>query len=125
MYRLQAFDFKTDTEIQADELKASNDHILIFDGVFLMRREIEHYWGLKIFVDIDFETSIKRALERDLDLFGSKEEIQKRYRARYIPGQKLYFELESPKDKADIIINNNDFTNPLITTVGNLSKSAR
>jgi uridine kinase len=122
-YRLKAFDFKTETEIQSDELRATNDNILIFEGVFLLRREIEHYWDLKIFVDIDFKTSIKRAIERDLYLFGSEEEILKKYQERYIPGQKIYFELENPKEKADIIIDNNDFTKPLITTNGSTSKN--
>jgi uridine kinase len=119
-YHLKAFDFKTDTEILASELKATNAHILIFEGVFLFRSEIEHYWDLKIFVDIGFQTSIKRALERDIYLFGNEEEILKRYQERYIPGQKIYFELENPKEKADIIIDNNDVTKPLIT---NISKS--
>jgi uridine kinase len=112
--RLKAFEFKTDTETIAEELAATDGHILIFDGVFLFRREIQHYWDLKIFVDIDFQTSIQRALDRDLYLLGDKEEILKRYQERYIPGQKLYFELEKPQAKADIIVINNDYTNPMI-----------
>ncbi|MCB9143760.1 MAG: hypothetical protein H6635_00195 [Anaerolineales bacterium] len=114
--RLKAFDFKTETEILTDELRVTNAHILIFEGVFLLRHEIEHYWDLKIFMEIDFQTSIKRALERDIYLFGNEEEILKRYQERYIPGQKIYFELESPKEKADIIIDNNDFTKPFVTS---------
>jgi uridine kinase len=121
IYRLQAYDFKTETEIDSGKLRATNDNILIFEGVFLMRREIEHYWDLKIFIDVDFETCIKRALKRDLYLFGSAEEILKRYEERYIPGQKMYLKLESPKEKADIIIDNNDFKKPLITTHGGTS----
>ena len=119
VYRLKAYDFKTEREIHSGELRATNDHILIFEGVFLMRREIGHYWHLRIFVDIDFDTGIKRALERDLHLFGSEEEILKRYQKRYIPGQKLYFKLENPKEKAEIVIDNNDFTKPVITTHDN------
>ena len=121
--RLKAFDFKTDTEIYTDEIKATNADILIFEGVFLFRREIERYWDLKLFVDIDFQTCLKRALERDLYLFGDEKEILKRYQERYIPGQKIYFELEKPKAKADIIIDNNDFANPLINS--GASKNAR
>ena len=122
---LKAFDFKTDTEMYADETKATNAHILIFEGVFLFRREIEQYWDIKFFVDIDFQTSIKRALERDLYLFGDEKEILKRYQERYIPGQKIYIELEKPKTKADIIIDNNDFTNPFIAIHSCASQNAR
>ena len=56
-------------------------------------------------------------------LFGDEKEILKRYQERYIPGQKIYFELEKPKAKADIIIDNNDFANPLINS--GASKNAR
>ena len=95
--RLSAFDIKTEQATSADELIAANDHILIFEGVFLFRPELINYWDVKIFVDIDFQTSLDRALERDLYLFGSKEEIEKRYNERYIPGQKIYLETENPK----------------------------
>lgn len=112
--RISVFDFKTDSESAANEITATDDHILIFEGVFLFRAEILRYWDLKIFVDIEFQTSLERAIERDLYLFGSREEIEKRYNERYIPGQKIYFAEEDPKAKADIIVNNNDFTNPII-----------
>ena len=112
--RLKVFDFRTETEKFANEFRATNAHILIFDGVFLFRREILDYWDFKIFVDIDYEVSLKRALERDRNLFGSKEDIRLRYQRRYIPGQKLYLETEEPQMKADVIINNNDFTKPRI-----------
>jgi len=112
--RLSAFDFKTEQETTAEELTATNEHILIFEGVFLFRPELIRYWDVKIFVEINFETSLDRALERDLYLFGSKEEIENRYKARYLPGQKMYIEAEHPQEKADIILDNNDFTKPII-----------
>ena len=112
--RLSAFDFKTEQETAAEELTVTNDHILIFEGVFLFRPELIRYWDVKIFVEIDFETSLNRALERDLYLFGSREEIEKRYNERYIPGQKIYLVSETPQQKADIVIDNNDFMNPVI-----------
>jgi len=112
--RLSAFDFKTEQETTAEELTATDNHILIFDGVFLFRSELIRYWDVKIFVEIEFETSLNRALERDLYLFGSKEEIEKRYNERYIPGQKIYLETENPQEKADIVIINNNFMSPTI-----------
>jgi len=112
--RLSAFDFKTEQKTTSEEITASNEQILIFEGVFLFRPELIRYWDVKIFVEINFQTSLNRALERDLYLFGSKEEIEKRYNERYIPGQKIYFEAEHPQEKADIVIDNNDFMKPVI-----------
>lgn len=120
--RVKAFDFRMETKIHTDEITATNDHILIFEGVFLFRREIVQFWDLKIFVDIDFQVSIKRALNRDLYLFGDEKEIIRKYQERYIPGQKLYFGAENPKVKADIVIDNNDFTKPFIATNNSASK---
>ena len=125
VYRIRAFDFKTETPILGGEIKAANDDILIFEGVFLFRREIERYWDLKIFVDIDFQTCLERVLKRDLYLFGNEEEILKRYQERYIPGQELYFKLENPKEKADIVIDNNDFTKPFIANINKDSENHR
>lgn len=110
--RLSAFDFKTEQETTVEELTATDDHILLFDGVFLFRPELVHFWDVKIFVEIDFQTSLNRALERDLYLFGSKEEIEKRYNERYIPGQKIYLETVNPQQKADFLVENNDLTKP-------------
>ena len=92
---------------------------------FFFRHEIEQHWDLKIFVDISFQTSLQRALERDLYLYGEEKEILRRYQERYIPGQKLYFEVEKPKAKADIIVDNNDFTNPFIAIHRGTSQNAR
>jgi uridine kinase len=114
IYRPAVFDFKTNREIHAKELQAKDMDILIFEGVFLFRPELYPCWDLKIFVDIDFQTSIDRALKRDLYLFGQKAEILKRYQERYIPGQEIYLDAVKPKLKADIIVNNNDFTKPEI-----------
>ena len=116
--RLKAFDFQTDTGVIAGEIRAADDHILIFDGVFLFRREIERYWDLKIFVEINFQTSIQRALARDLHLFGDEAEILKRYQERYIPGQRMYLEIEKPGEKADIVIQNDDYTKPFVVVRG-------
>jgi uridine kinase len=112
--RLQAFDFKTDSEIRAEAVQATDDSILVFEGVFLFRPELRRYWDFKIFVEIDFETSLQRALKRDLDLFSEPEEIIKRYREKYIPGQKIYLESEKPQSLADVVIDNHDFTKPRI-----------
>lgn len=113
--RLSAFDFKTEQETPANELIATDEHILIFEGVFLFKPELINYWDVKIFVDVDFQTSLARAFERDLYLFVSKEEIEKRYNERYIPSQKIYLESENPQEQADIVVDNNDYMNPVIT----------
>ena len=70
---------------------------------------------MRIFLDVPFETTIERVKQRvkDQEYLGSGN-IVKKYKTRYIPGQKIYFKKAEPKKKADIIIDNTDYTNPLI-----------
>ncbi len=113
-YRTAQFDHRTDQEVRAPLLTASEDDILICDGIFLFRTELLMDWDVKIFVDIRFETSLQRALSRDLDLLGSREQVIQNYQQRYIPGQQLYFSQAHPREKADILIDNNDYQHPVI-----------
>ena len=115
-YRTKIFDFRHDTPLVSPAAHASEDSILLFDGVFLLRPELKDLWDLSIFVQIDFSVSLQRALDRDLPLFGSKEEIIRRYEQRYIPGQRIYLRQAKPQRVADIIIDNNDPKNPTIIT---------
>ncbi|MBD3210203.1 uridine kinase [Candidatus Micrarchaeota archaeon] len=106
------FDFRTDAVVDAPIITAKADTILIMEGVFLFRPELVDYWDLKIFLDVDFATSISRAVKRDQYCLGDEESIRKMYEERYIPGQMLYFSTSNPKERADIIIDNNDFQKP-------------
>jgi uridine kinase len=58
------------------------------------------------------EEALRRAMKRDLPLFGSPEVIQARYLQRYFPGQQLYLEAVHPEQRADIVVENNDPANP-------------
>jgi uridine kinase len=112
IYRTSAFNFRTDSPAPAPPLQALPGSILLFDGVFLLRPDLVEFWDFKIFVHADFDVILRRALLRDRDLFGTPEEIEARYRARYIPGQKIYLEQCDPQSHADVIVKNNDPLRP-------------
>jgi len=80
--------------------------ILLFDGIFLQRPELAGAWDLVIFLVVDFREVLRRAVARDAERFGSSEAAAARYRARYIPGEKLYLETCHPEDTADVVIDN-------------------
>lgn len=116
MVTLKAFDCDLDAPTQTDPVTVFDDSILIFEGVFVQRAELRNYWDLTIFLDITFETALKRNIDRqvDKDRIGSKEEIISRYQTRYQPGQQLYFDEAKPKENSDILIDNNDFNQPIL-----------
>ena len=63
---------------------------------------------------MDFEVALKRAEQRDLSLFGTIEEVRRRYLERYIPGQRLYLGSVRPELLASVVIDNNDPATPIV-----------
>ncbi|HET8845192.1 MAG TPA: hypothetical protein VFN35_27200 [Ktedonobacteraceae bacterium] len=113
-YRRAVFDVQTDMPLLAIEEEAPVNAILLFDGVFLLRPELYHYWDYRIFVSVDFEVALQRASIRDQVLFGSPEDVRARYLRRYVPGQQLYLQQVQPQMRADLIVDNNDPAEPRI-----------
>ncbi len=104
--RTAVFDFTTDSPQAETPRRAHDDAVLLFDGVFLLRPELRDLWDLRIFVRVEPDETLRRALARDVELFGSREEVERRYRTRYLPGQQLYLEDARPLDAADLIVGN-------------------
>jgi uridine kinase len=111
-YCRAVFDVSADRPVPLHEEVAAKNAILVFDGVFLLRPEIANLWDYHIYVDIDFEDGLRRAMERDLPLFGSRESTKARYLKRYYPGQRLYLEEMRPKQRANVILDNTDLHHP-------------
>lgn len=122
-YKTGVFDYRTDTEVILPVQTATKNSILIIEGIFLFRPELINYWDIKIFININFKISIERAVKRvtEKEYIGSEEEIIKKYKTRYIPAQQLYFEQAQPKEKTDIVVDNNDFENPMIVKTNKAS----
>jgi uridine kinase len=116
-YRVKAFDFRVDAPAESEILRAPEDFILLFDGVFLFRPELRKFWDVKIFLEISFEESLRRALRRDRRLFGGSRAVVERYTRRYIPGQRLYLELCHPKAVADLVVHNEEVAHPILEIV--------
>jgi len=111
-YKRAAFDHTKDSPVASPEEHATPDSILLFDGIFLHRHLLRHYWDFSIFLDVDFSISIPRGASRGQ---GSPYP-QAASNRRYIEGQKLYFAECEPRSAATVIINNNDIEHPCIAT---------
>jgi len=107
-YRRAVFDVLSDTPLSTPAEEAPIDALLLFDGVFLLRPEIASLWDYHIFVKVDFEVGLQRALQRDVSLFGSGEATRERYLQRYYPAQRLYLAEARPEQRANAIVENND-----------------
>ena len=113
-YLSAVFDYRTDSEVQVPVLVAEANAVLLFDGVFLLRSDLMKYWDFTIFVEVAYETTVGRAEQRDKALFGSVGEVRRRYEQRYIQGQQLYVAESRPKERAKVVVDNNDPWNPVV-----------
>jgi uridine kinase len=111
-FRQAVYDRPTETALSSPVMTAPADAVLLFDGVFLMRPELIDRWDLRIFVSAEFEETLHRARTRDLALFGSATEIERRHRQRYRPSQQFYFDAVRPTDHADFIVYNDEPQQP-------------
>jgi len=86
--------------------------VLLFDGVFLRRPELDDCWHFRVFVRVDFITSLRRALARDVPALGDASEVRRLYETRYQPGQRLYLDEVRPEDRAEAVLVNDDPARP-------------
>jgi len=117
-FRRRVFDFRTDEPVAAPVEVAPANAVLVFDGVFLHRRELFDLWDFSVFVAVTFAETRRRGAARDAALFGSEEEALHRYRVRYVPGQQLYFGEAHPQEKADVVVDNEDPDQPRLRLGG-------
>lgn len=103
-YRTATFAFPTDQFIYERLQTAQPDAILLFDGIFLMRPELNDLWDFRIFLEIGFEESLERAVRRNAEGMDSEEALRERYEKRYIPGQRLYLDSVKPREIADVVV---------------------
>jgi len=89
-----------------------DDEVAIVDGIFLLRPELTDLWSLTIFLTVNRDVALERALARDADRMGGEDAARSRYASRYFPGETLYLEAADPQARADIVVDNDDPTRP-------------
>jgi len=113
-YKPANYDYLTGAQVDVHWKKASEDAILLFDGIFLHRPELKDHWDFTLFVHTDFSIMIDRACERDLNKFDSEDRVRQSFEQRFIPGCRLYLEQVRPHEQAHVVINNNNVFRPVL-----------
>ncbi|MFC3500935.1 uridylate kinase [Micromonospora krabiensis] len=88
--------------------------VLIVDGVFLLRSRLRDQWTLSVYLSVSPRETLRRAMVRDTDLFGTHEEVERRYLGRYLPGQALYRSEVDPEAVAHVVVDNDLVDAPTI-----------
>ena len=77
--------------------------IVIVEGVFLFRKELEGAFDVTVYIDVPKEERLERVLKRD-GYIGDSEAILKKYTDRYFPAEEHYYSECSPEERADIVL---------------------
>ncbi|HEX6357816.1 uridine kinase [Actinophytocola sp.] len=111
-YIREVYDVRREREVRRLPELAQDDAILVFDGIFTHRDELRRYWDYSVWLEVPFDISIPRAAQRGV---GNPDPRSPKNR-RYIDGQKLYMAECHPRERATVVIDNADLTNPVLLT---------
>jgi uridine kinase len=112
---LCSIDPLTQIDHSAEITSAAPDAVLIVDGVFAFRPEINKYWDYRIWLHVDEKTSLERGARRDRDWAGSA--ARDVHRDRYLVAERLYIGEVDPVRIVDVVIDNSTFDRPWIVNV--------
>ena len=101
----------SDLPIQPTWRLAPARAVLLFDGVWLLRPELNDVWDFRVLLDVDIEVAARRGIERDQAWMPSREYAEERYQRRYTPADLLYIERVRPREQADVVVENTDPAN--------------
>jgi len=100
--KIELYDKDNDT-YYLSETNIPVGSIVIVEGVFLQREELDGLFDYMIYIDIPEEIRLDRVLERD-GYIGNKQQIKAKYNNRYFPAEHYYIEKCSPDLNADYVI---------------------
>ncbi|WP_157987691.1 nucleoside/nucleotide kinase family protein [Jiangella endophytica] len=115
-YLLSTFDHRAGRPTARATAEAPPDAVMIVDGVLLLRPELRDHWEFSVYLHVEPEETLRRALVRDRDLFGGERQVVERYTRRYLPAQALYRERDRPLERAVLVVDHTDPAEPRIVT---------
>lgn len=119
--RTAAFDEPSDAPID-EVVRVPAAAVLVFDGLFLQRPELNGYWDMTVFLDaderrerewLDFllgdlpDDDVERAAELDARLLRARW-------PRYRDGWRTYVHAVHPASMATVVVDNNDLRAPVV-----------
>jgi len=111
-YATRIHDLGTDEVVDDAWAVAPPDAVAVFDATFLQRGKLRHDWDVVVFLDADLDTARERGIARDHVDLGGRRAAEAAYDERYFAACLLYLHEESPRERADVVIDHTDPANP-------------
>ena len=110
-YRPRGHDLATDEVLDEPFALAPAGGVLVADGLFLHRAELEGLWDFTVFLEVPFEVTAARMAVRD----GTHPDPEHPSMARYVQAQRRYFTERAPWTRADVVVDNIDVERPCVS----------
>jgi uridine kinase len=111
-YRPAGHDLRTDEVLEPPLLDAPAGAVAVLDGIFLHRDELAGAWELSIFLEASFAETARRMASRD----GAEPDPEHPSQARYLLAQRHYLASCRPRQRADLVIDNNVLAAPALAS---------
>jgi uridine kinase len=112
-YRRRWHDLATDRHVVGSDATSycvPRDGVLVVDGVFAQRPELADAWDHVIWVHADDAVRLVRMAARD----GVPDDADHPDQRRYLDAQQIYDRLCSPRERADVVVDNSHAESPVI-----------
>jgi uridine kinase len=108
---LCSIDPLTQQNHQDEVVAAPPDAVLVVDSVFAFRPEYDDFWEFRIWLDVEPDLALRRGAMRDTERAG-RAQAEAIHRERYHPAELIYLAEVDPVSRADVVVDNRDFTRP-------------
>jgi uridine kinase len=110
---LTLLDLPSDTWTLQRSYAASDQTVVLVEGVFLFRPEVRDLIELLIYLHVDKDVVLERGRARDMPSQG--EDVMRKYHTKYLPAQRTYLAAHPPESHADVIIDNSSWQRPTVS----------
>jgi uridine kinase len=113
-YSQPKLDFHSDLVKRVVDIRINPEDILLVEGLFLLRPELERHFDFAITLRVDRDVALQRALLRDVPKLGPAPLVVRHYKEVVFPAHELYEIERCSTDYVDVVINNNDPRHPIM-----------
>lgn len=112
--RLDYWNRHDDQPFPEDWVDVREDAILVVDGVFLHTPPLRGQWDLTIWLDVDWQSALRRRARRDGTPGSSADLAREAHRAGWLARHAAYEASVRPHERVDVVIDNSDVEHPNI-----------
>ena len=99
------FTEETATAYRKHRYRFHEVNTVLLEGIFLLRRDLQSRYDLRVWVECSFRTALERAISRSQEGL-TREETIRAYESIYFPAQRIHFAEDQPVERAELVLDN-------------------